>query len=459
MTSTPAQNPCHLRRPTTRVTLLAAATLLGAGCGGAKTASDAGAACTTGGMGQLTIALSGLPAGVTPMVRVTGGGLTAPQVLSVGASVTLAAGDGYVIDWRRVKTAPAAGALVGTAYFLSSSSFDRCVRAGVTTTATLTYMPEPGSGNLWMSVSNPGMPGGNLAAFAGADLAASAMKEPIVWKTYNLTGIGGGSAFDASGNLWVPGGDKIDMYAMSALATAGNAPPPVVLTQPESMYANFVAFDSSGNLWVSRGAPGTQDSIVRYAPADQAASGTPTASVVLTSTDVVNPSQLAFDQDGNLWVASQGNDRVVKFSAAHLAASYTRAADVVLTADNGSAALPAPYTNPLQLAFDRAGNLWVGYIGDVVAFTPAQQAASGNVSKPLALDGVAPSEGAFAFDESGGLWMDGPRLGQFQRFAAASLATGGMVTPDITIDSSTIGGAESLVFDPAPTWSFIQDAL
>jgi hypothetical protein len=310
-----------------------------------------------------------------------------------------------------------------------------------------------------MSVSNPVMAGGELAAFVGTDLAASAAKEPVVWKTQNFTGIGGGGAFDSSGNLWVPGGDKINMYAMSALATAGDAAPSVILTQPANASANFAAFDSSGNLWVSRGAPATENSIVRYTPADQAASGTPTPSVTITSTDVMDPAQLAFDKDGGLWVASQGNDKVLKFSAAHLLASYAGVADVALTADNGSVALPAPYTNPVQLAFDRTGNLWVGYIGDVVAFTPAQQAATGNVSKPLALAGVAPSEGAFAFDESGGLWMDGPGLGQFQRFAAAALATGGMVTPDITINSSTIGSAESLVFDPAPTWSPLQDAL
>src|SRR5580692_11301147 len=60
-----------LARWMTRLTLLATGTLLGAGCGGSggtKTGADAGA-CTTGGTGQLTIAVTGLPAGVTPMVR------------------------------------------------------------------------------------------------------------------------------------------------------------------------------------------------------------------------------------------------------------------------------------------------------------------------------------------------------------------------------------------------------
>ena len=436
----------------------------GAGMGdaGADAGGDAATACAVGGSGQLALALVGLPAGVTPMVRVTSAALTAPLALSVGASVTLAAGGGYEIDWRRVKTAPAAGSVVGQAYYLMSSSFDGCVHAGATTTVTLTYAQEPGSEHLWTTVSNPSNPPTNdgvLAGFLGTDLAASASKNPAVWKTKNFTGIGGSGAVDSFGNLWVPGGDRINMYAMDFLAMPGDLAPPVVLAQPATASANFAAFDSSGNLWVTRGAPTTDNSIVRYTITDQSVSGSPTPGVVITSPDLMNPTGIAFDEYGDMWVASEANDKVLKLGAAHLAASYAGPADVVLTADDGAAPTPTSYMSPRQLAFDRTGNLWVGFIGDVVAFTPAQQAASANVTGPLALTGVAASAGAFAFDESGGLWMDGPTVGKLQRFPAAALAAGGTVTPDITIDSSEIGGAESLVMDPAPTWSPLKDAL
>ena len=430
----------------------------GANTGGGDGGDAAPTTCGDGGTGQLALAVTGLPTGVTPMVEVTGGSLAAPITLTVGTSVTLDARGGYEIDTRRIKAAPMAPSIVGKAFQVQSSSFDGCVRGGATTTATLTYAQEPGSEHLWLTVSNPPTADDVLAGFLGTDLAATAAKNPAVWKSKNLTG-GGAGAFDAFGNLWVPGGDRVDMYAASALAMPGDLAPPVVLTQPATASARFAAFDSSGNLWVARGAPGTENSIVRYTPQDQTISGAPTPAVTLTSTDLMNPSGLAFDSFGDLWVASEANDEVLMFLPTHLGATYAGAADVVLTADDGVGATPPPYTSPIELAFDEAGALWVGYLGDIVAFTPAQQLVSGHVTAPRALAGVAAHAGAFAFDESGGLWLDGPAVGQFQRFPAAALATGGTVTPDIVITSSELGGAESLVFDPAPTWSPIQDTL
>jgi hypothetical protein len=430
--------------------------------GGADTNDGGDAAPTTcgdGGTGQLVLAVTGLPTDVTPMVEITRGSLPAPMMLTVGTPVTLDARGGYEIDTRRVKAAPTAPSVVGKAFQVLSSSFDGCVRGGATTTVTLTYAQEPGSEHLWITASNPPTADDVLAGFLGMDLAATAAKNPAVWKSKNFTGFGGAGAFDALGNFWVPGGDRVNMYAASALAMPGDLAPPVVLTQPATASANFAAFDLSGNLWVARGAPGTENSIVRYAPQDQSTSGAPTPAVTLTSVDLMNPSGLAFDSFGDLWVASEANDEVLMFLPAHLGASYAGAADVVLTADDGVGATPSPYTSPIQLAFDKAGDLWVGYIGDVVTFTRAQQLASSHVTAPRALAGVAARAGAFAFDESGGLWLDGPAVGQFQRFPAAALMTGGAVTPDIVITSSELGGAESLVFDPAPTWSPIQDTL
>src|SRR6267142_5556649 len=91
--------------------------LASAGCGSSGGAADGGTdattACAVGGSGQLVLAVNGLPAGTTPMVRVAGGGLATPMVLAVGTPVTLDAGGGYEIDYRRVKMAPAAGGIIG----------------------------------------------------------------------------------------------------------------------------------------------------------------------------------------------------------------------------------------------------------------------------------------------------------------------------------------------------------
>ena len=430
------------------------------GASGADGGADTSSACSTSGSGQLVVAVQGLPSGTTPMVQIVGGGLQAPTPLTAGTPVTLPGGGSYKLEYRRVKVAPAAGDIIGKAFYESASSFDGCVRSGATTTATLTYAQEPGSEHLWIGVSDAATLGDELGGFASADLAATALKNPAVWKTKNFVGRPGAGAFDSSGNFWVPGGDVVNMYPMLTLATAGDAAPAVVLTQPDSSPALFAAFDASGDLWVTRGAPA--NTIVRYTPADQAASGAPTPAVVISSPDLANPAGLAFAANGDLWVACEGNDKVLRFNSEHLAASFAGAADVALTAKTAAAApVQATYTAPSGIAFDQAGTLWVGYDATLVGFTPAEQTqptATAVVEGPLALN-VSTGMGGFAFDESGGLWTGGGQPSTFRRFAKASLATAGDATPDIVITSSELGYAETLVLDPAPTWSPLRDAL
>jgi hypothetical protein len=279
----------------------------------------------------------------------------------------------------------------------------------------------------------------------------------MIWKTKHFVGRPAAGAFDSSGNFWVPGGDVVNMYSMQKLAMPGNVAPDVVLTQPVSEPANFAAFDADGNLWVSRGAPANK--IVRYSLTDQAASGAPMPAVAITSTDLKNPAGLAFDAHGDLWVACEGNDKVLRFNHENLSASFAGPADVALTAQTAPAApVQSTYTAPNGIAFDQARNLWVGYVSNVVGFSPAQQAASGNVMGPIALN-VSSGTGGFAFDESGGLWISGGNPSIFRRIPKAMMAATGDVTPDIVITSSDLGYAETLVLDPSPTWSPIQDWL
>jgi hypothetical protein len=431
-----------------------------AGCGSSKSgyhpadggpdSGGDGAACPSGGTGQLVLAMTGLPAGVTPMVRVSGG--ATPMLLMAGTPVTVNAGGGYVIETRRVKTAPAAGSVIGKA-FQATTTFDGCVKPDVTTTAMVTFVQEPGSDKLWATASNPVTPiDGVVAAFAGADLIATAAENPTVWLSKNTTGRGGGGAFDFYGNFWLPAGDVINRYSASTLGASNDTVPGAKITQPTTATANFVAFDADGNLWASRGAPAAEKSIVRYAAATLGTTDTP--DVVINGAAVVSPRALAFDAAGNLWVTDNESDKVLKFAAGRLSASSTTAADVIITAKGSDG---APYIEPNALAFDKTGNLWIGYLDYVVKLTPAQLSASADITATAALR-VSSGTGMFAFDESGGLWM--PGASGVKRIPAAMLTgTGGDVTPDIVVTSSQIGEAEHIVINPAPTWSYIHDAL
>jgi hypothetical protein len=460
---------------------LTLALALGAGCGGSKlVAKDGGAgstgsagsdgggdatvACPVGGTGQLLINTLGLPAGTVPMVRVMGGTLATEKPLTPGTAVMLDAGSGYVLGWRRVKVAAVAPSLVGKAFFLSSQTWDGCIKKDQTTMANLNYSQEPGSEKMWVTVSNTPTFGRLIAGFDGADLVATATKNPAVWKSENFTGRGAAGAIDSYGNLWVPGGDRINEYDMAHLATSTNAPPAVTLTQPAAASAKFAAFDASGNLWVSRGAPTTDASIVRYDASQLRASGTPTPSVIIKSSSFMDPAGIAFDDVGDLWVADAGNAKVLMFLAAHLAASSTAAADIVLAAGSGPSVTGA-FTSPNALAFDKAKNLWIGFEGVLVMFTPAQQAGSASLMGPTAPASLmwGTGTGAFAFDESGGLWMEGPGSGKLQRLPKSQLDMAAAAAPptptaDIVIDSTAmLGDTESLVIDPSPSWSHLHD--
>jgi hypothetical protein len=422
---------------------------------------DTSVACVTGGTGQLVVNVQGLPTGAMPMIRVVGGSLTAPMVVAPGTPVTVGGGGGYMLEYRRVKVAPAPGGIVGKAYYPNADAAAYCVKAGATTTATLTYMPEPGSEHLWIGVANAPTADNQIAAFKSADVAATGAKNPDIWKTKHFGGRPAAGAFDSFGNFWVPGGDVVNMYSMAKLATPGDVAPDVVLTQPANSPALFAAFDANGNLWISRGAPA--NTVVRYNANDLGASGSPTPDVVLSGSHLMNPAGLAFAgsaQDPassqDLWVASEGNGEVVSYHRERLTASTSDAPDVVLTAKAGGA-VPTAYAHPNGIAFDQAGNLWVGFEGVLVAFTGTQQGTSAAVAAPLAVN-ISTGTGGFAFDESGGVWMAG-NVGTFQRVSKAALMTGGDVTPDIVITSSDLGYAESLVLDPSPTWSPLHDWL
>jgi sugar lactone lactonase YvrE len=432
-----------------------AAGATGAGGSTADGGGDTSTACNETGSGMLVVQVTGLPTGATmPMVRVSGGGLAAPMMLAVGTPATVPAGGGYIIEYRRVKVAPDMNGIVGKAFQVSGTDFAGCVKGTGTTTATLTYAQEPGSGYLWIGVSNAMTADNQIAGFVSADLGVTASKDPAIWKTGHFTSRPGAGAFDSFGNFWVPGGDVVNMYSMAKLAM--NVAPDVVLTQPVGAPANFAAFDADGNLWVARGAPA--NTIVRYTLDDQKASGSPTPAVAITSADLMNPAGLAFDANSDLWVASQASDKVLRFNREHLSASYAGAADLAITAKNAdNVPVQVSYTSPYGLAFDKDGTLWVGFLDTVVGFSQAQQTAGGLIKGPIALN-VSAGTGGFAFDESGGLWLGGGAVNTFSRIPKAMLAATGDVTPDIVITSSQLGGAETLVLDPSPTWSTIQDS-
>lgn len=215
-----------------------------------------------------------------------------------------------------------------------------------------------------------------------------------------------------------------------------------------------LAFDSDGDLWVSL--PGAKK-IVELSRA-LSVGGDPSPTVVIDGADFEELPAMAFDRNGDLFVAS--GDRVLRFGAARLTASTNGPADVAVTAKRANGAM---LRGIRDLAFDVAGNLWIAYAAtDVVArLEPAdftgvgERDATPNVVVQLDTSGVLD---AIAFDEAGGLWLGhGPaKLG---RIGAEQLTVSATVTPGQIVDGIRLGSVSRLAFFPGPKGTPLHSAF
>ena len=200
-----------------------------------------------------------------------------------------------------------------------------------------------------------------------------------------------GLAFDGGGDLWVVNNDSSTVSEYDAFDSYDYPCSDFRLFHVISPALNSllgptgIAFDSHGNLWVANG---TGNTLVEYTAAQTDTGGALTPAITLTASgnSIHGPMMIAFDASGNLWVAN-GNQvnysSVVEFSAAQLAASGSPAPKVTLTSNAGS------LNQPTGLAFDNSGDLWVSNMGanTVVEFTPSQIASSGSPTPTVTVSG------------------------------------------------------------------------
>jgi streptogramin lyase len=113
--------------------------------------------------------------------------------------------------------------------------------------------------------------------------------------------------------------------------------------------AGGIAIDSAGNAWA---VTNTANSLVFVSPGVDGYESPPPATSTFTGGGLLQPSAVAIDGAGQVWIANGGNS-VSSFS--NTGAAQSPATGYGAT----TAAAPTPYNAPSGIAIDQAGSVWI----------------------------------------------------------------------------------------------------
>jgi sugar lactone lactonase YvrE len=405
------------------------------------------AACGSGtgpNTGKLAVTITA-PTGITPSVSVIGPHGYTKSLTATTTLTGLATGSYSLVAGPVTITNP----IVGTVYTATVSGSPASVAAfGTAPTITASYSERAGSGGLWVANfhTNP-----TVVKYSATQLATTTSAAP----TTALVTSGGGNvgvAFDRNGNLWVTLAttNAIAEYSASQLASSGTPAPAVRLGATAGSLSDptGLAFDASGNLWVANTGANT---LVGYSASQLASSGSPKPTVTIgaVSGSLHAPIGIAFDAGGDLWVANSLGNTVVEFMPSQLAASGSPQPTVTLSAKANS------INGPVMLAFQPTGVLWVTN-GDlsqntVVAFSVIALAATGSPTPLVTLSthaGSLQNPAGLAFDAGGNLWISNIASSSVIEFAPSQIVSTGSPAPNTTITGTSLINPFGLAFDP-----------
>lgn len=254
-----------------------------------------------------------------------------------------------------------------------------------------------------------------------------------------------GIAFAADGTMWVTSQHDSTLlaFAPTSLARSGSADATILISSSALGAPTGLAFDKQHRLWVANLDHGT---IVRFDSDQLAASGSPVPSVIIAGFG--QPAALAFDAAGSLWVSDIRRNKIASFSEAQLSASGFVAPLVVIST------LGTTLRNPAGIAFDADGNLWVANASNqtVVAFTPAQLATTGSPAPHVVLstNSALGNPVGLAFDTDGAMWVVGD-ADAVEKFPKTSLGATGAPAPSVRLTLANYTLFWNVAFWPKPS--------
>ncbi len=423
---------------------LALAALALVGCNAEKRSSPAL-------MGTMVVRVT--PAdGITPSVTITGPNLYSKTITSSQTLSDLPIGDYNVAADSVVHPDSIVGTLIDTVSITGSPA---AIQTGDTVKVAVTYALGRRTGGMWVANNADSV----LPEYASAQLRTSGALTPA--EALAAQGASGpaGLALDAHGNLWESDFNSDTLFMFTAAARKSDSTvPSQKLWSTVIQAANNIAFDPHGDLWVADG----DGFLFEYTPAQLAIGGVQTPTIQISGPELQSAYTLAFDASGNMWVADNQHQHILEYTAAQITGtgpSCTPApaqcaptpADTIGSNDNS-------INGPSGLAFDAQGNLWVANVsgGTIVEYTPAQAASNGGPAPQVTITAPSGAEPAgIAFDNSGSLWVGdeiGFSSGAIYGFKSSQLAATGSPTPVVTITGQANHFYPAqIVFDPGAT--------
>lgn len=333
--------------------------------------------------------------------------------------------------------ATAVDPIVTPSYTGAVSGTPATLTEGDTAYMRATFTPLPGSGHVWIGSTNGGSP--ISSGFTSTEITTQATAST------SLSVAGEYDVFDATSNLWVADSTRNTLSEYTAASVAASGTPSSVVTITSGALSGPIGlvFDRLGDLWVANAGTNT---VVEFSKSQLASSGSVTPAVILSGSALNGPGRIAFDVYGNLWVPNLGSNTVVELAASQLAVTSAPTPAVTLAAVSSSLA------GPRGVAFDEQGDLWVANaIGNtIVKFANDQQTASGSPtpSEILLVPSAYAGPLAMAFDNSGDLWVLGTASSNLIEYTAQQIGVGAASQPSyvISVPSTSV----SIAFDPPP---------
>lgn len=394
------------------------------------------------GSGSMTLTVAGLPTGVDGAVTVTGPGsfnqvvkatttlnnLT-PGAYSVSAAAVTNTGNTY--SRKASETNPTAVT----------------VNAGTTAaTATVTY--ELSAARMAVTISGLGAATGfagtlTLTPTTGTPKTQSFTGDGVV----NVDNVPLG-AYTAVATTTAHTGTYVDSSALTSASTAVTSANGATATVTFSPFVSGRVFVAGNGAFSNSGRPTALQNDGAYSLTDASmASATPTFDSLTGTNLLAAPGlmRVAFDKAGNLYAMYQVTDttqpRVVRVSAANLLAGNL-ASSATGNALIDTAGLGGGAVEPADMAFDATGNLWVATDSQnrLICVSKTTMDAGGTISTPTAnysssvqirtvgdaaLRPIFNNIHALAFDTTGNLWFTS---GDFR----PDISTGTPAAPAVT---------------------------